>query len=218
MGQQRADTLPTHGIAGWYGQGAHLLAVVCGTDLTRPPAESLAVIVVSGATPSVWVVGYLDPAGHRAVASPRIPFNEVRVPVGNLLGQPGQGAAICAPAYARTGALIGAACRGEMRAAFELAFESAKNDRRAGNVSVSEHQNLGYMLADSKMRIEAARYLTWKACHYLDTTERAGTELASISKVRAAELWVQVAHDPTRAVGVDSYPSRSPLAGLRQDA
>lgn len=116
------------------------------------------------------------------------------------------------------GALLGAACRGEVRAAFELALESAKNDRRAGNVPVSELQNLGYMLADSKMRIEAARYLTWKACHYLDTTERAGPELASISKVRAAELWVQVAHDPMRAVGVESYPSRSPLAGLRQDA
>ncbi len=203
---------------GWDGKGSHLLTVVCRTDPAKPPQESLAVIVVPGATPGVEVAGYLDTAGHRAVVSPRIHFNEVRVPAGNILGKPGDGAAICQRAFTWTAALIGAACTGVMRAAFDVAFEFAKTDKRSGSVPVIEHQNAGYMLADLKIRIEAARYLTWKACHQLDVTDRRSDELAIITKIYASELCVQVVYDAMRLVGVDSYTDMTPLAGLMQDA
>jgi alkylation response protein AidB-like acyl-CoA dehydrogenase len=74
------------------------------------------------------------------------------------------------------------------------------------------------MLADLKMRIEAARYLTWKACHYLDSTHREGDELAIMAKVYCSELCVQVVYDAMRLVGVDSYTDKYPLAALMQDA
>jgi alkylation response protein AidB-like acyl-CoA dehydrogenase len=204
--------------SGWDGTGAHLYTVVCRTDLTKPPAESLAVVVVPGATPGVEVVGYLDTAGHRAVASPRVHFTDVRVPAGNILGKPGDGEAICRRSFSWTAALIGAACTGVMRAAFDVAFEFAKTDKRSGTVPVIEHQNAGYMLADLKMRIEAARYLTWKACHQLDHTERRSDELAIMTKVYCSELAVQVVYDAMRLVGVNSYSDLSPLPGLIQDA
>ncbi len=203
---------------GWDGKASHLLTVVCRTDPAKPPQESLAVIVVPGAMPGVEVVGYLDTAGHRAVVSPRIHFNEVRVPAGNILGKPGDGAAICQHAFSWTAALIGAACTGVMRAAFDVAFQFAKTDKRSGTVPVIEHQNVGYMLADLKMRIEASRYLTWKACHQLDVTDRRSDELAIITKIYASELCVQVVYDAMRLVGVDSYTDLTPLAGLMQDA
>jgi alkylation response protein AidB-like acyl-CoA dehydrogenase len=204
--------------SGWDGRGSHLLTVVCRTDPTLPPSESLAVIVVPGATPGVEVVGYLDTAGHRAVVSPRIHFTNVRVPAGNILGKPGDGTKICQHAFTWTAALIGAACTGVMRAAFDEALRFARNDKRSGNVPVIEHQNAGYMLADLKMRIEAARYLTWKACHQLDVTDRRSDELAIMTKVYASELCVQVVYDAMRLVGVDSYTDLSPLSGLMQDA
>ena len=74
------------------------------------------------------------------------------------------------------------------------------------------------MLADIKMRIEAARYLSWKACHYLDVTDGVGDELAIMTKVYSSELAVQVVYDTMRLVGVDSYTELYPLAGLMQDA
>jgi alkylation response protein AidB-like acyl-CoA dehydrogenase len=204
--------------SGWDGKGAHLFSLVCRTDAHKPPQESLAVIVVPGDAPGIDVVGYLDTLGHRAAVSPRIHFNEVRVPIGNLLGQPGDGAKICEFAFSWTAALIGAACTGVMRAAFEVAYQFAKTDKRSGSVPVIEYQNVGYMLADLKMRIEAARYLTWKACHQLDITERRSDELAIMAKVHTSELCVQVVYDAMRLVGVDSYTDLTPLAGLMQDA
>ncbi len=204
--------------SGWDGKGAHLLSVVCRTDPKKPPQESLAVILVPGSSPGVEVVGYLDTAGHRAVVSPIMHFNDVRVPAANLLGKPGDGIAICSGAFSWTAALIGAACVGVMRAAFDCAYQFAKTDRRSGAVPVIEYQNAGYMLADLKMKIEAARYLTWKACHYLDSTDRAGDELAVMTKVYASELCVQAVYDAMRLVGVDSYTDMLPLASLMNDA
>jgi alkylation response protein AidB-like acyl-CoA dehydrogenase len=203
---------------GWDGKGAHLISVVCRTDPALPPQESLAIIVVPGNTPGVETVGFLDTVGHRAVVSPVMHFNNVRVPANNLIGKPGDGVRICSRTFSWTAALIGAACTGVMRAAFECALEFARTDKRSGVVPVIEHQNVGYMLADMKMRIEAARYLTWKACHYLDATDRDGDELAIMTKVFSSELCVQVVYDAMRLVGVDSYTDQYPLAALLQDA
>ena len=208
----------TTNACGGDGKGADLVSVVCRVGADRSPQESLAIIVVPGRAKGVEVAGFLDTAGHRATSSPIMHFNEVRVPVDNLIGQPGDGIGMCSRTFSWTAALIGAACTGVMRAAFDAAFQFARTDKRSGTVPVIEHQNVGFMLADIKMRIEAARYLSWKACHYLDVTDGVGDELAIMTKVYSSELAVQVVYDTMRLVGVDSYTELYPLAGLMQDA
>lgn len=203
---------------GWDGHNAHLITVVCRTDPSLPPQQSLALIAVPGHTPGIEVSGYLDTAGHRATSSPVMEFRDVRVPVGNLIGRPGDGIAMCRRTFSWTAALIGAACVGVMRAAFDAALAFARSDRRSGAVPIIEHQNVGYMLADIKMRIEAARYLTWKACHDLDASGGQADELAIMTKVYSSELCVQVVYDAMRVVGVDSYTDGHPFTKLMQDA
>jgi alkylation response protein AidB-like acyl-CoA dehydrogenase len=207
----------TNNGSGFDGTGAYLYTVVCRTDPDKPTPDSLAVIVVPGDAPGIELVGYLDTVGHRAVASPIVHFNDVRVPADNILGKPGDGPMICRQTFSWTAAIIGAACVGVMRAAFDLAFEFARTDKRGGDVFVIEHQNAGYMLADLKMRIEAARYLTWKACHQFDL-DHSSDELAIMTKIYSSELCVQVVYDAMRLVGVNSYSDLSPLSGLIQDA
>ncbi|GJE28638.1 acyl-CoA dehydrogenase family protein [Methylobacterium organophilum] len=204
--------------SGWDGSGAHLYSVVCRTDPTLPPNESLAVILVPGDAPGIEVAGILDTMGHRATNSPRMHFNGVRVPASNIIGKPGEGAKIVETAFSWTAALIGSACVGVMRTAFDVALQFAKTDKRSGSVPVIEYQNVGYMLADIKMKIEAARYLTWKACHQFDHSGTKSQELAIITKVYASELCVQAVYDAMRLVGIDSYTDMFPLAGLLQDA
>lgn len=204
--------------SGWDKNGAHVYAVVCRTDPSKGARESLAVIMVPGDSPGVKVVDVYEKLGHRGVVTPQVHFEDVQAPADHLIGRPGQGIAIVTQAFSWTAALIGAACVGVMRAAFEYALTFAKSERRLGSQLIIEHQNVGYMLADIKMRTEAARYLTWKACHYFEQTGGRGQELAIMAKVHCSELAVQAVYDAMRLVGVESYTKRTPLERLIRDA
>ncbi|MDX1872944.1 acyl-CoA dehydrogenase family protein [Mycolicibacterium sp. 120266] len=203
--------------SGWDGEGAALISVLCRTDPSLSPAESMAVIVVPGDSPGVVVESYIDTVGHRATISPRITFNDVRVPADHLIGQPGDGIEIVRRTFNWTSSIIGAACVGRMRAAFDYALAFAKADKRSGSVPIIEHQNAGYMLVDIKTRIEAARYLTWKGCHLYDHTCGGDEEIGHMVKIFASELAVQVVYDAMRVVGVNSYGDETPIAGIMQD-
>lgn len=208
----------TTNATGWDGRGAELFTVVCRTDPTAPPRESLAVIAVAGRPDGIRVDGWLDTIGHRAALSPRVHFENVRVPAENLIGAPGDGIKILDRTFSWSAPMVGSGSVGLMRAAFDAALAFAKGDRRLGSVPVIEHQNAGYMLADIKSRLEAARYLTWKAAHYYDSTGGMGQEAGVIAKVFCSETAVQVIYDAMRLVGIQSYVSDHPLAGLIQDA
>lgn len=203
---------------GWDGNGAALYTVVCRTDPDKSASESLSVVAVPGDLPGIEIIDVYDKLGQRGINTPRVHFNDVRVPVDHLIGQPGDGKKICSGAFSWTAAIIGAACVGTMRSAFDTALEFAKRERRLGTKPIIEHQNVGFMLADIKMRIEAARYLAWKGCHYFDTTGGRGEELAIMTKVYCSELAVQVVYDAMRVVGIESYTLKTPLERLLRDA
>src|SRR5215469_154722 len=205
---------------GWDKKGCHLYTVVCRTDPEAGADDALAVIVVPGGTPGISVTDVYDKIGHRGVVTPRVHFDEVRVPAANLIGEPGTaGKRIVAGAFSWTAALIGAACVGTMRAAFEYALDFARTEKRLGTVPVIEHQNVGFMLADIKMRLEACRYLTWKACHDFERTAGRAQELAIMTKVYCSEAAVTTIYDCMRVVGIASYTKDlAPLERIMRDA
>jgi alkylation response protein AidB-like acyl-CoA dehydrogenase len=135
-----------------------------------------------------------------------------------MIGRPGDGKTIVSRTFSWTAALIGAACVGVMRAAFEHALEFARREKRLGAVHVIEHQNVGFMLADIKMQLEAARYLTWKACHDSDLSGGRSEELAVMSKVYCSEMAVRVVYQAMQVVGVETYMADSPFGRLMRDA
>lgn len=205
---------------GWDKNGCHLYTVVCRTDAAAGADEALAVIAVPGDTPGISVVDVYDKIGQRGVVTPRVDFNEVRVPADNLIGQPGKhGKRIVAGAFSWTAALIGAACVGTMRAAFEYALDFARTEKRLGTEPIIAHQNVGFMLADIKMRIEASRYLTWKACHDYERTGGLAQELAIMTKVYCSETAVSAVYDCMQVVGIASYTRHlTPLERLMRNA
>lgn len=205
---------------GWDKKGCHLYTVVCRTDPAQGADQALAIIVVPGNRHGISVVDVYDKIGHRGVVTPRIHFDHVRVPASYMIGQPGLDAKrIFTEAFSWTAALIGAACVGTMRAAFEYALDFARNEKRLGTVPVIEHQNVGFMLADVKMRIEACRYLTWKACHDFDRTGGRAQELAIMAKVFCSETAASAVYDCMRLVGIASYTKTlAPLERIMRDA
>ena len=201
---------------GWEGDGPDLMTVVCRAGDDPDPRRSTAVLLVPGPIEGLTITEVLEPLGHRAHLLPRFSLSDVRVPTSHLLGEVGDGLGIVATSFG--GALIGACSTGVMRAAFDVALQFARTDRRGGLVPVVEHQGVGFQLADVKTRIEAVRGLTRAACAAVDSGSPGAEELSVHAKIFGSEAAVQTLVELMRVVGVDSYGHHLPLAGLLQDA
>ncbi|MCZ4610027.1 acyl-CoA dehydrogenase family protein [Streptomyces sp. Lzd4kr] len=202
---------------GWQGEGPALFSVACRIG-EGSSDKTLSVIMVPGNSAGVSYGLSLDTMGHRACLSPRVIFDEVRVPVKNIVGRPGDGINLLTRTFAWSGVTVGAEAVCVMQQAFDAAREFAVTERRRGAVPIIEHQSVAYTLADIKMRLEAARYLVWKAAHRLDETAGSDTELPNLAKVYSSELAVQVVYDAMRLVGVESYANERPFTRMLQDA
>ncbi|MDM0071440.1 acyl-CoA dehydrogenase family protein [Variovorax sp. J31P207] len=203
---------------GWEGDGADVLSVVCRTDAPDAPHGSISIIAVPKGSQGIVTVRDLDALGHRGHLTPHFRLQGVRVPRDNLIGPVGGGQQIVEGSFTGTAALVGIMGVALMRAAFDFALNFAKTERRGGVLPIIEHQAVGYALADAKTKLEAARYLGWRACHAMDQMAPGGPELALQSKIFGSEAAVSVITRLMQVVGVDSYSHDLPLAGLLQDA
>jgi nitroalkane oxidase len=125
---------------------------------------------------------------------------------------------LTAAAFTGTVAIVGIFGVALMRAAFEFALHFARTEKRGGVHAIIEHQAVGYALADARTTIEAARYLSWRVCHALDTQSPSAEELAVQAKIFGSEAAVRVITDLMRVVGIDSYDHEARFARLLQDA
>jgi nitroalkane oxidase len=203
---------------GWDRRGADILCVVCRTEPNAPPDKAISIIVVERPSPGIIFEGAIDSIGHRAHLVPQFGFQNVIAPHHNLLGEEGQGLALARGAFIGTAALVGIFGVALMRAAFDFTLNFAKTEKRGGVHPIIEYQAVGYALADAKTSIEAARYLSWRACHALDTQSPGADELAVHAKIFGSETAVRVITDLMRVVGIDSYDHAAPFGRLLRDA
>lgn len=203
---------------GWDRKGADLLCVVCRTPPAGSPDNDVSVIAVERPERGLVFERAIEAVGHRAHLVTEFAFDDVRTPRGYLLGEQGGGLALAEASFTGTAALVGIFGVALMRAAFDFALDFARTERRGGIHPIIEHQAVGYALGDAKTAIEAARYLSWRACHALDQQLPAAPELSIQAKVFGSETAVRVITDLMRVVGIDSYDRACPLAGLLQDA
>ena len=203
---------------GWDGAGADLLCVVCRTDPAAPPDQGVSIIAVPRPERGIVLEHAQLGMGHRSHLTPRFRLDEVVTPQANTLGTEGAGLALRTISFLGTAAIVGVFGAALMQAAFEFALAFARREHRGGSRPIIEHQAVGYALAEAKMAIEAVRALAWRACHALDTRSAAAYELALASKVFGSETAVSTITKLMYVVGIDSYDSALPLAGLLQDA
>jgi acyl-CoA dehydrogenase len=202
----------------WFSSGAASprckLSIVMG--VTSPDADRThqqSMVIVPLETPGVeierepMVFGYQDRGGH-----PEIVFEDVRVPVSNLLGEEGGGFAI---AQARLGPgrihhcmrTIGASER-----CLDLMIQRSKG-RVAFGKPLSDQGVIREWIADTRMEIEQARLLVLKAAWMIDNVgaKAARTEVAAI-KVVAPNLLTRVADRAIQLFGAAGFTEDLPLA------
>lgn len=203
--------------AGWDMKGADVNNVVVRTDRTKGGRGGLSCILVPRGTPGVTYEPCIDKMGQRLNQNTDIHFKDARVPAENVFAL-GNGDLVISKAFTWSGPVAGIAAVGTARSAYEYTLNWAKTYTAGGTHPIIHHQNVGYMLTDIAMRIEASRYLCWKSGHYADLYDCENHALGAMAKIYPGEVGMQVVYDCMRVMGVNSYDRRShPLEKYLRD-
>ena len=202
----------------WFSSGAASdrckVSIVMG--VTNPDADRThqqSMVIVPMDTPGVFVereptvFGYQDRGGH-----PQILFDDVRVPVSNLLGEEGGGFSI---AQARLGPGRIHHCMravGASERCLDLMIERS-HERVVFGKPLAEQGVIREWIADTRIEIEQVRLLVLKTAWMIDKvgTKAARTEIAAI-KVAAPNLLTRVADRAIQLFGAAGFTADFPLA------
>jgi acyl-CoA dehydrogenase len=158
----------------------------------------------------------LEKLGQHAAQACQVFFEDVEVPAENLLAREGDGFMIGMKVFDKSRPPVAAAATGVARRALDEAVRYA-NERHAFGQPIHNFQGVGFMLADMKIRVEAARALTWKSAWLIDHGRRNTTE-AAVAKAYAADAAVLNAVDAVQVFGGNGYSREYPVEKLMRDS
>jgi butyryl-CoA dehydrogenase len=154
--------------------------------------------------------------GQHSSPSVEIILNDCEVPVGNRVGEEGQGLKIALSALDNGRIGIAAQAVGIAQGALEAAAAFAKQ-RRAFGKNIAECQAIQWMLADMQTEIEAARGLVHHAAWLKDSGGRMGSA-ASKAKLYATEMANRVAAKAVQIHGSIGYSRETDVERIYRDA
>ena len=154
--------------------------------------------------------------GIRASDTCELYFDNVKVPVENLIGEEGEGFKIALATL--DGGRIGIASQalGIAQAALNASV-SYSNERIQFGKPISKNQAIQFKIADMGMEIEAARLLIWQAAWKKDQKQNYG-HIASMAKVYASEVAMRASTQCVQIHGGFGYMRESGIERLMRDA
>ncbi|MDH5567531.1 MAG: acyl-CoA/acyl-ACP dehydrogenase [Myxococcales bacterium] len=203
--------------AGWDFQGANVSSVTVRTDRSKGGKSGLSVILVPRGTPGMRFEPNIDKLGHRLNQNTHVVFENCRVPEENAFAI-GNGDLAISKAFTWSGPVAGIAATAIGRTAYEYTLDWAKRYTAGGDQPIIMHQAPGYMLADVAMRIEACRYLCWKAAHYLDLYDSEGQAFGAMAKVYCTETMFDAVYRCMQVMGINSLDKVHPLEKCLREA
>jgi len=207
----------------WVIDGAKAFITNSGTPITslvtvtaRTPEGGISTILVPAGTAGLVVEPAYRKMGWRASDTHGVRFEGCRVPVGNLLGEPGRGLHQFLSILDDGRIAIGAVSVGIAGACLELAVAYA-TERSAFGRPIAANQGVAFRLADLQVAVEASRLLTYRAA-WLRDTGRPYKHAAAQAKLFASEAAVDATRIATQVFGGAGVMDDTPVSRFYRDA
>lgn len=211
------DSVIINGRKGFISNGA--VADLYTLFATKDPAlrnKGISCFLVPRDTPGISIGKHEDKMGYRSSTTNDVIFEDVRVPLKNMIGGECRGMELVKRSLGYTRPTSGAGAVGNAQYAYEIAVEYAKTREMFGK-PICKNQGVSFMLADMYIKLEAARQMVWHACRCADAGIT-DSRLASASKVFASDIGMQVCTDAVQILGGNGYCKDYPVEKRFRDA
>jgi alkylation response protein AidB-like acyl-CoA dehydrogenase len=178
-------------------------------------SRSLSQIIVPTDTPGISIGPAEKKMGLKGSPTHAATFEEVRVPLENLLGEEGKGLhqTLTTLDSGRVG--IGALSVGLAQAAYEEALKYAQ-ERETFGKAIAQHQAIQWMLADAATEIQAARWMVYWAA-WLRGQGKPYAKEAAMAKLFSTEVSERVCRNAIQVHGGYGYSSEFAVERIYRD-
>lgn len=184
-----------------------LLVVYCRTGEVGD-RNGMSCYVVDTTSPGLDIRP-LDTLGRHMYQTTQITFDDVKVPVENMLGPEGGGWKVLMSGLQFERIVTSAAYVGNAQTVVDEALAYAKQREQFGR-PIGDFQVISHMFADMQTSVEAARLLTYRAAEELDRTGNAVMEV-SMAKLFGSEMFRTVATNGVQIMGGYGYSMESAM-------
>jgi butyryl-CoA dehydrogenase len=191
-----------------------LMVILCRTD-TAGGSGSLSHVLLPSDTPGITLGPPEKKMGLKGSPTHAVTFEEVRVPLENLLGGEGRGLqqTLATLDSGRIG--IGALAVGLAQAAYEEAVKYA-HERHTFGKAIAQHQAVQWMIADAATEIQAARLMVYWAA-WLKELGKPYTKEAAMAKLFATEVSERVCRNAIQVHGGYGYSREFEVERIYRD-
>jgi long-chain-acyl-CoA dehydrogenase len=198
------------------GQNANLVIVVCKTS-AEPGAKGTSLLMVETDTPGFRRGRQLDKVGLKAQDTSELFFDDMRVPVANLIGgREGQGFFQLMEQLPQERLIIAVQGIGAMERALDETLRYTK-ERKAFGKTVWDFQNTRFKLAEVQATVLAARAFV-DACMVAHLQGELDAARAALAKAWVSEQQCRVMDECLQLFGGYGYMMEYPIAELYVDA
>jgi len=154
--------------------------------------------------------------GNKMVPTGELSFNDVRVPIANLLGRENKGFTQAMDLFQELRIEVAAQALGIAQGAFDRALAHVKERKQFGK-RLEEFQVTRHKLADMLIKIETARLVVYRAAWNFDQ-ENIDPQIVSIAKAYAARAAVEVVDEALQLHGGYGYMLEYEVERFYRDA
>ncbi|WP_448382238.1 acyl-CoA dehydrogenase family protein [Desulfosoma sp.] len=190
--------------------------VFCVTNPDAPRHKRFSLLIVDATSPGITRNKIHGKMGIRASDTAEISFEDVKVPVENLVGQEGNGFYQLMDFFNTTRAMVAGQGVGLAQGALDKAAQYVQ-ERTAFGQPLANFQGVQFQLAEMATRIELARQLTYKAA-WLADQGRIDPKLSAMAKLYAGETAVWVADKALQLHGGYGYIDEYDVQRYYRDA
>lgn len=194
---------------------ADFITLVVRTSDT-PGYKGLSMILVEMDRPGITISKKLDKVGMRSSDTAEIIFEDVRVPLENLLGREGNGFAQIMWELQGERMIAAAGSIGMAEYAYEYAYRYAKERKQFGQ-PIANFQVISHLLVEMKTEIEVCKEMTYALAYRFSKSEVPSKEISMV-KMAAAQTAYWVADRALQILGGNGYMMEYPIQRIWRDS